>query len=356
MNNEEKRKKIEEKRKKIEEINERLSLTDDDLRYIKDKMKEYYGEYGSNINSCGLHPLSYSKLKAKINKTDKLNKTLVNEQRSVSKFKQDIYKKELRKTIIFLILNLQYFLDFESIMLFVAKRRKIIEILKLEILNYDIFGKFRVTSARIYDLVSQFIQSKASHLINKLINKTQIKYKNNDLTKIKLDKINNQNNGEWIWNHTRGKLILKLLDEMNEIYEEFKRSLLHKNNNEQIKNSKSFNLMSSNDKVIRTEQSKNLLSKLYWLYMQTCPFERGSASIGEMIFSALLQKHFDCDFRLFREPFNPHLIPDIHALTYPLEYFQSIFWDQFVSCENYKNNFSRDSNWNNYMNKRGPDF
>jgi hypothetical protein len=207
-----------------------------------------------------------------------------------------------------------------------------------------------------YDLVSPFIQSKASHLINKLINKTQIKYKKNDLTKIKLDKINNQNNGEWIWNHTRGKLILKLLDEMNEIYEEFKKSLLHKNNNEQIKNSKSFNLLSSNDKVIRTEQSKNLLSKLYWLYMQTCPFERGSASIGEMIFSALLQKHFDCDFRLFIEPFNPHLIPDIHALTYPLEYFQSIFWDQFVSCENYKNNFSRDSNWNNYMNKRGPDF
>jgi len=309
----------EKKRKKIEEINERLSLTDDDLQYIKDKMKEYYGEYNNEINSYN-NLFSYFKLKAKINKTDKLNKTLVNEQRSVSKFKQDIYKKELRKTIIFLILNLQTFLDFESIMLFVAKRRKIIEILKLEILNYDIFGKFRVTSTGIYDLDSPFIQSKASHLINKLINKTQIKYKNNDLTKIKLDKISNNNNGQWIWTHTRGKLILKLLDEMNEIYEEFKRSLSNKNNK---------------------ETSKNLLSKLYWLYMQTCPFERGSSSIGEMIFSALLQKHFDCDFRLFREPFNPHLIPDIHALTYPLEYFQSIFWDQFVSCENYKNNFSR---------------
>jgi len=325
---------IEKKDHKIKEIEKKLRLIDDDLRYIKDKMKEYYGEYNNEINSYN-NLFSYFKLKAKINKTDKLNKTLVNEQRSVSKFKQDIYKKELRKTIIFLILNLQDFLDFESIMLFVAKRRQIIEFLKLEIANHVLFGKFRVTSARIYDLVSQFIQSKASHLINKLINKTQIKYKNNDLTKIKLDKISNNNNGQWIWTHTRGKLILKLLDEMNEIYEEFKKSLLHKNNK---------------------ETSKNLLSKLYWLYMQTCPFERGSASIGEMIFSALLQKHFDCDFRLFREPFNPHLIPDIHALTYPLEYFQSIFWDQFVSCENYKNNFSRDSNWNNYMNKRGPDF
>ena len=287
----------EKKRKKIEEINERLSLTDDDLQYIKDKMKEYYGEYNNEINSYN-NLFSYSKLKAKINKTDKLNKTLVNEQRSVSKFKQDIYKKELRKTIIFLILNLQNFLDFESIMLFVAKRRKIIEILKLEILDYDFLGKFRVTSAVIYDLVSSFIESKASHLINKLKNKTQIKYKNNHLTKIKLYKISNNNNGKWIWNHTSGNLILQLLDEMNKIYEEFKRSLLHKNNK---------------------ETSKNLLSKLYWLYMQTCPFERGSASIGEMIFSALLQKHFDCDFRLFREPFNPHLIPDIHALTYTLE-------------------------------------
>jgi hypothetical protein len=98
------------------------------------------------------------------------------------------------------------------------------------------------------------------------------------------------------------------------------------------------------------------LSKLYWLYIQTCPFERGSASIGEIIFSALLQKHFDCDFKLFKERFNPLIIPDIHALTYPLEQFQSIFWDQFVSCENYKNNFNRNSKWNNYMNKRGPDF
>jgi hypothetical protein len=143
-----------------------------------------------------------------------------------------------------------------------------------------------------------------------------------------------------MWQHTQGAKIINLLQEMNKIYEEFKRSLSNKNNKEPI----------------QTEQSKNLLSKLYWLYMQTCPFERGSASIGEIIFSALLQKHFECDFRLFRERFDPHLIPDIHALTYPLEYFQSIFWDQFVSCENYKNNFSRNSNWNNYMNKRGPDF
>ena len=39
---------IEEKRKKIEEIKERLRLTEDDFKNIKDKMKEYYGEYVKN--------------------------------------------------------------------------------------------------------------------------------------------------------------------------------------------------------------------------------------------------------------------------------------------------------------------
>ena len=61
--------------------------------------------------------------------------------------------------------------------------------------------------------------------------------------------------------------------------------------------------------------------------MQTCPFLRGSASIGEIVFSALLQKYFNCDFKQI-------IIPDIHALIYPLDFFKSIFWEQFVTCEN----------------------
>ena len=304
--------KIEEKRKKIEKINERLSLTEEDNQYIKDKMKEYYGNYDSNINKYS-YPFAYYKLKSKINRISELNKTPVNGPRPVVKFKQDIYKNELRKIITFLLLHLEDFSDFESIMLFVAKRRKIIEFLKLEIANHDFFGKFRVNSKHSYNLTSQFQDSKASHLIANLTNKNQIKYNNINLTKIKLFKINRHNNGKWIWNHTNGKLILDLLQEMNEIYEQFKISLSNKNNK---------------------KVSKNLLSKLYWLYIQTCPFKRGSASIGEIVFSALLQKHFDCNFKLFREPFSPLLIPDIHALTYPLKLFQSIFWDQFVSCEN----------------------
>lgn len=306
--------KIEEKRKKIEEIKERLRLTEDDFKNIKDKMKEYYGEYVKNDEELYN---DYNLLKTKINKNNRLNKSVSSGPRNIVKFKQDIYKKELRKIIDFLLLQLENFTDFKSIMLFVAKRRKIIELLKLELDNYNIFGKFRET--RIF---SPIISSKGSHLINNIISEygqNKCKYKNNKLTYIR-NKIGQGNVKHLCWEHTLPKFILDLLQEMNKIYEEFKKSLSNKNNK---------------------EASKNLLSKLYWLYMQTCPFERGSASIGEIIFSALLQKYFDCDFKLFKEKFSPLIIPDIHALTYPLEKFQSIFWDQFVSCENYKNNFSR---------------
>jgi hypothetical protein len=77
----------------------------------------------------------------------------------------------------------------------------------------------------------------------------------------------------------------------------------------------------------------DILPELYWLYMQTCPFTRGSAAIGEILFSVLLRKHFGCDF-LISNGWNgdPLTIPDIHALHYQLDEFKSIFWGQFVNC------------------------
>jgi hypothetical protein len=162
--------------------------------------------------------------------------------------------------------------------------------------------------------MSPIIHSKGNSLIHNIIikyEKNNCKYKNKQLTIIRnVSRVKNIYGLHWI--HTYPHLILELLKEMNKIYKKFKINLSNKNNK---------------------EKSKYLLSKLYWLYMQTCPFQRGSAAIGEIVFSALLQKYFHCDFRLFKEPFKPHLIPDIHALTYPLEHFQSIFWSQFVSCE-----------------------
>lgn len=56
---------IEKKRKKIQEIKERLLLTEDDFKNIKDKMKEYYGEYVKNDEELYN---DYNLLKTKINK------------------------------------------------------------------------------------------------------------------------------------------------------------------------------------------------------------------------------------------------------------------------------------------------
>jgi hypothetical protein len=100
--------------------------------------------------------------------------------------------------------------------------------------------------------------------------------------------------------------------------------------------------MNSNDKIIRTKQSKDLLCELYWLFMQTCPFKRGSAAIAEIIFSALLQKHFGYNFKLLTEPYNPRHIPDIHALTYPLEKFKNFFWEKLVSKINSSRNQAKE--------------
>ena len=79
--------------------------------------------------------------------------------------------------------------------------------------------------------------------------------------------------------------------------------------------------------------------------MQTCPFERGSASIGEIIFSALLQKYFGCNFKIYEEEVRPEIIPDIHALSYDLKRFQDIFWERFTTCPiNNRNNNNQHSN------------
>ena len=315
---------IETRFNKIQEIEKKLVLTQNDYTNIKDKLKEHYRNY---INDEKLYN-NYRALKHKINSSTSVNKSLSVEQRNIEKFKQDIYKQELRKIIDFLLLNLESFPDFESIILFVAKRRRIIELLKLNLDKYLLFGKFRGTAIPSMGINhSPIINSSGQHLINKLQKK--IIYNHINLTSTGILK------KTLMWFHTFSHLILDLLKRMNDIYIEFIESISNRNNK---------------------ETSKNLLSKLYWLYIQACPFERGNASIGEIVFSALLQKHFDCDFRLFKKRFSPKLIPDIHALTYPLEHFQSIFWSQLVSCEQYKNNFNRNSNWNNYMNKRGSDF
>lgn len=236
--------------------------------------------------------------------------------RNTDAFKQDIYEKEIAKLKEWLIANInnpKLFQNFESIVMYVAKKRQMIEFLKLSKENdaeliddcvyFEIYGKRRLNDT----FRSPLITSHAKHLSNSEKEKKRtrtILYKHSD---INIDLTTYVPTGP-SWMHTNGADSPQLFEIMNELYSEF---LSNRNNISQ----------------------KNKLAELYWLYMQTCPFERGSASIGEILFSVLLRKYFGCDFLISKGwDENPLTIPDIHALHYELDHFKCIFWGQFTNC------------------------
>jgi hypothetical protein len=249
--------------------------------------------------------------------------------RNTDAFKQNIYQNEiveLKNWLIQNINNTKLFPDFESLIMFVAKKRQMIEFLKLGkiidsvIINhcvyFEIFGKIRKPGDGFKSPLFDF---HAKHLHNKETEKIkQIKYTHRDSGKIyeDLTEYISSFKGVPMWFHTDASFHPELFQIMNKLYYEFL-----SNTNKNDKNDK-------NDKLI----------ELYWLYMQTCPFERGSAAIGEILFSVLLRKYFDCDF-IISNGWNrdPLTIPDIHALHYQLNEFKSIFWEQLTTC-NLKNN------------------
>jgi len=295
-------------------------LTNSNYSEINEKLKKHYSNYYNNeltkYKSINDHAKQMQR-KYKDNKN--VSHTLLRNiaPRNVQKFKQDIYMNELQEVIQFLcdnIDNLELFPDFLSIVLFVAKKRKIIEYLKFK-KDWKLFGSLRKSkyvNGMKAEFQSNIINSSGKHLINNgNIQSNQIKYNNNNLTEIR--KYNNHP----VWVHTSADIIIKLLYKMNKLYEEFKKSLVNRNN---------------------SGKSQTLLCELYWLFIQTCPFERGSAAIAEIIFSALLQKHFGCNFKLLTEPYNSKHIPDIHALTYPLKNFKIFFWEKLVSKINNSGN------------------
>ncbi len=252
--------------------------------------------------------------------------------RNTDAFKQNIYKNEIAELKEWLIKNLdnrQLFPNFESIVMFVAKRRQMIEFLKLskendaelidDCIYFEIYGKRRLNDT----FISPLIASHAKHLYNsenKKKGRRTIKYKYIDKN---IDLTTYVPTGP-SWMHTNGKDSPQLFEIMNKLYTEFL-SLVNGHNN---------------------TSKRDILPELYWLYMQTCPFERGSAAIGEILFSVLLRKYFGCDF-FISNGWNgdPLTIPDIHALHYQLDEFKEIFWGQLTDCGLKKN--SNNNNRNN---------
>jgi hypothetical protein len=273
-----------------------------------------------------------------------INKTLEG-PRNTDAFKQAIYEREIAKLKESLIANIndpKFEYNFESIVMFVAKKRQMIEFLKLgklrddenieKCIYFEIFGKKREIDD---ELKSYMLNSKAEYLYKEFTQKhiTDIQHKYiYQENKIPLTKCNFFTKIKYsCWIHTNTNEHPILFQIMNELYSRF--------------------LSNSNN-----TRKKNILVELYWLYIQTCPFERGSASIGEVIFSVLLRKYFRCDFLISNGwDGNPEIIPDIFALTYDLDEFKNIFWGQLTNCSlkkksnNNNRNYLRDNKYFYYL-------
>jgi hypothetical protein len=286
-------------------------LTEKDfIRLLKELVKNFSVAYDANMS---------------------INKTLKG-PRNTDVFKQSIYMNEIAKLKKWLIENIndpKLFPNFERIVMYIAKKRQMIEFLKLgkendaklidDCVYFENFGKRRFNDT----FISQLIVSHAKHLYNNENEKKKIR----TLQYTNIDKKINLTTYVPIvpaWIHTNGADSPQLFGIMNELYTEFL-SLVNGPNN---------------------TSKRDILPELYWLYMQTCPFERGSAAIGEILFSVLLRKYFGCDF-LISNGWNgdPLTIPDIHALHYKLDKFKKIFWGQLTNCVLKKNSNNNNRNY-----------
>lgn len=182
--------KIKEK-EEIDKIKDYLqTITDSERSEIIQKIKFYYGKYINElkIQNNKLIPnknnTNYKSLRSKYYNNSSVNKTITNTPRFVMKFKQNIYEREIQELIHFLIGNFHIFENFMSIILFVAKKRRIIELLKLNLETSNSFIDLRASVSNIEkSFISDIIESNGEHLVS-YIRSLQLPYsvKYNEIT------------------------------------------------------------------------------------------------------------------------------------------------------------------------------
>ena len=178
-----------------------------DILSILDALSIYYRKYNSvkqelisfktMLTTTNNKSNVSSKLKQIISLIKEKNENLKknkNNQRGMSNFKQSIYLFEVNLIIKYLIDNFEnneIFENFISILLYVAKKRKIIEILKLNE-NYEIFGLLRKET--------KYIRNSSGRIINEIIFRSSIKASRGDHL------INELATGRNIWTNKRNSL------------------------------------------------------------------------------------------------------------------------------------------------------
>lgn len=112
-----------------------------------------------------------------------------------------------------------------------------------------------------------------------------------------------------IWEHTKPEYLPELLSHANSLYSRIRK-----------------------DKVSDLDKTAKDIAELHWLLCQAAPFDRGSAGIADMVTKSLFEAK-----KIQVSPWKKDVVPDLEALTTPLEVFKSRYANFFQKRPEYMN-------------------
>lgn len=108
-------------------------------------------------------------------------------------------------------------------------------------------------------------------------------------------------NDAFLWSHTDAELIPRLMEELQKVYQ---------------------SIVKAKDESIEEVTSK--IAQFHWLFVQTTPFERGSAGIADVLSKSLFEAK-----EIQVSPWVKDTAPDLEALTTPIEKFRENYINLF---------------------------